>query len=232
MSSTESLADAIAITLRQTPLAPAAVDPMARTLAALADDLTAFDKAADAQLKTIEIPSAAARSLLLGAIKSLARFTNLYVLLLPIVRAAAKGGFFPFLSSNSRNSSHGALESAGDGPALRLPPVQVRPFSSTSGSGNTTWQVLVGEDSIVQPPQMQCSTGHLFIHRNPKTRVQTCWMYGKDGRWELANEDTCHPLYPDRVLHFRQNEEPSWWTRASKMTARARTDRRTASPSA
>lgn len=79
MASEEALTNAIATALRQTVLAPAAIEPMARTLAALADDLTAFDKAADAQLRTIELPSTAARSLLLDAIRSLARFRNMYV---------------------------------------------------------------------------------------------------------------------------------------------------------
>lgn len=85
MSPSESLTDTIATTLRQTSLASAAVEPMARTLAALADDLTAFDKAAEAQLRTIELPSTAARSLLLEALRSLARFRNLYAIHLPAV---------------------------------------------------------------------------------------------------------------------------------------------------
>lgn len=137
------------------------------------------------------------------------------------------------ISFDYSSCSPGIIEGTETETPIRLPPVQVRPFNSMSGSGNTTWQILSQEASIAHPPPMQCSTGHLFIHRNPKTRQQICWMYGKDGKWELANEDTCHPLYPDRVLHFRQNEEPSWWTRASKMTTRARVERRTTpSPSA
>lgn len=136
------------------------------------------------------------------------------------------------MSIGTSNNTPGIVEGTGNDTSIRNLPVHTRPFSSTSGSGNTTWQILVQEKSIAHPPQMQCTTGHLFIHYNPTTRAQTCWMYSKDGKWEIVDEDACHPLYPDRILHFRQNGEPSWWTRATKMTTKARTGRlATPSPS-
>ncbi|EIM84528.1 uncharacterized protein STEHIDRAFT_159195 [Stereum hirsutum FP-91666 SS1] len=205
VSTREYLTEAIATSLRTTSLPSAAVEPMARTLAALSGDLTTFDRAAEAQLETIEMPSPAVRSLLLEAIRSLARVANL------------------------TNASPTVMEAASDGSALRALPVNSRPFSSSSGNGFTTWQIAVQEESIPHPPtNLKCSTGHLFIHRNPETKMQTCWMYGKSGNWEVVTEGAEHPFIPDRILHFRPGHsgEPSWNTRATMMTTRARNEKR------
>lgn len=78
MSAREFLAEAIMTSLRTTSLTPAAVEPMAQTLATLSGDLAIFDKAAEAQLQTIDMPTNAARSLLLEVIRNLARFSNMY----------------------------------------------------------------------------------------------------------------------------------------------------------
>lgn len=121
------------------------------------------------------------------------------------------------------------IEATGDGHALRISSVYSRPFGSSSGSGHTTWQTVVQEEAIPHPPMnLKCSTGHLFIHRNPTTKVRTCWMYGKNGTWELVTEGAEHPFIRDRVLHFRpgHNDEPSWNTRATMMTTRARNEKR------
>lgn len=222
-STREYLTEAIAKSLRTTSLPSAAVEPMAKFLATLSGDLTTFDRAAEAQLETIEMPSPAVRSLLLEAIRSLARVVNLYV----YFRTGLLGVLLMVFERN--NATPTVMEAASDGSALRALPVNSRPFSSSSGNGFTTWQMAVQEESIPHPPtNLKCSTGHLFIHRNPATKLQTCWMYGKSGNWEVVTEGAEHPFIPDRILHFRpgHNGEPSWNTRATMMTTRARNEKR------
>lgn len=108
-------------------------------------------------------------------------------------------------------------------PEMRISGVHERPFTSHSGSGATMWRTVAQEESISNPPEsLKCSTGDLFIHRNPSTKSQTCWMYGRNGTWELVKEGAAHPFIPDRVLHFRHNDDPSWTTRATMKTSKAR----------
>lgn len=131
------------------------------------------------------------------------------------------------------NSSPNAREETGDGPSLNISAVHSRPFSSSSGSGHTTWQTVDQQEPIPHPPpNLEPNIGQLFIHRNPSTKTQTCWMYGKDGTWGVVSEGAQHPFLADRVLQFRpkSNDDPSWNTRATVMTTRARRERQ-ATPS-
>lgn len=107
------------------------------------------------------------------------------------------------------NDSHVIrIERPNDGPPMRILSIHTQPFWLSSGSGNTTWQIVVQEEHTPHPPMsLKSDTDHLLIYRNPTTETQTCWMDEKNGTWKMISEGAEHPFIPDRVLHFQSKDK-------------------------
>jgi len=101
-----------------------------------------------------------------------------------------------------------------------------RSFTSSSGSGYTTWYFVKSDKSVLLPPMIpQAMTGHLYIHLDSSTNVYQYWMLGANNHWESVSKGVQNPLNHDRVLAIRSNGEPSWVTRATTNTTQSRKER-------
>ncbi len=84
-------------------------------------------------------------------------------------------------------------------------------FTSSSGSGYTTWYFVKSDKSVLLPPMIpQAMTGHLYIHLDSSTNVYQYWMLGANNHWESVSKGVQNPLNHDQVLTIRSNGEPSW----------------------
>jgi hypothetical protein len=101
-----------------------------------------------------------------------------------------------------------------------------RRFTSSSGSGKTTWYSAKSNTNISSPPTIpHAETGHLYVHLDCSTRTHQYWMFGADNEWQSVSKGSEYPLNHDRVLSIRGNGEPSWVTRASISTTQGRKGR-------
>jgi hypothetical protein len=101
-----------------------------------------------------------------------------------------------------------------------------RRFTSSSGSGKTTWYLAKSNMKLSSPPAVpQAETGHLYVHLDCSTRTHQYWMFGANNEWQNVSKGSEYPLNHDRVLSIRENGEPSWVTRASISTTQGRKER-------
>jgi hypothetical protein len=101
-----------------------------------------------------------------------------------------------------------------------------RRFTSTSGSGKTTWYFAQSNTNMSLPPAVpQAETGHLYVHLNCSTHTHQYWMFGTNNEWQSVSKGSEYPLNHDRVLSIRGNGEPSWVTRSSMGTTQGRQER-------
>ena len=99
-------------------------------------------------------------------------------------------------------------------------------FTSSSGSGKTTWYFAKSNTNISSPPAVpQAETGHLYVHLDCSTHTHQYWMFGASNEWQSVSKGSEYPLNHDRVLSIRGNGEPSWVTRASISTTQGRKER-------
>ena len=97
-----------------------------------------------------------------------------------------------------------------------------RSFTSTSGSGYTTWYFAKSDNSISSPPTIpQVRTGHLYVHLNSSTNVYHYWMMGANNSGRaFRREHNTHSTTTGPAI--RGNGEPSWVTRAMTTTTQTR----------
>jgi len=101
-----------------------------------------------------------------------------------------------------------------------------RRFTSSSGSGKTTWYFSKSNANISSPPAVpQAEMGHLYVHLDCSMRTHQYWMFGANNEWKSVSKGLEYPLNHDRVLSIRENGEPSWVTRASVSTTQGRKER-------
>lgn len=101
-----------------------------------------------------------------------------------------------------------------------------RSFTSTSGSGYTTWYFAKSDQGVSSPPVIpQAKTGHLYVHLNTSTNVHQYWLFSINNQWESISKGAQYPLNHDRVLAIRCNGEPSWVTRATTSTTQTRKEK-------
>jgi hypothetical protein len=135
------------------------------------------------------------------------------------------------LTQPTSESSHiNAGVPVGTHPSGSLVPYQMhqRSYTSSSGSGHTTWYFAKSNARISCPPTVsQAMTGHLYVHLDRSTNSFQYWILGTNNQWETVSKGAENPLNHDRILSIRSNGEPSWITRASTITTQCRKEKET-----
>ena len=133
----------------------------------------------------------------------------------------------PVSASSSSDGAFVGTDTHSMGCTVTVPyETRERRFTSSSGSGKTTWYFAKSDTNISSPPAIpQAETGHLYVHLDCSARAHQYWMLGANNEWQSVSKGSEYPLNHDRVLSIRGNGEPSWVTRASISTTQGRKER-------
>ncbi|KAA1479834.1 hypothetical protein DENSPDRAFT_855572 [Dentipellis sp. KUC8613] len=104
----------------------------------------------------------------------------------------------------------------------------VKPFGSSTGSGDTIWFTTSSQSSMAKPPKIDCKTADLYVHHNVAQDSYQIWMFSTVGQWEKAEHGDPHPFVKDRVLNLSDPDKPSWITHATALTNKSRKKRKVA----
>lgn len=115
-------------------------------------------------------------------------------------------------------------------PNISTPTRRATAFSSNSGSGDTVWWSNFSDKNLPAPldTSQPLAPGHLFIHHNITSNGRQLWIYGLSGGWKEITAELdkslliVHPTNSDRVLRLKTGWEPSWVTRNTFETTKAR----------
>jgi hypothetical protein len=113
---------------------------------------------------------------------------------------------------------------------------QARMFQSSNTPGETVWYESSDSMALVQPDAtIYPNVGDLYLHKDRTTDNLQLWISTVEGRWDKVTVEynqkylpdrvvvgVSHPKFNDRQLKLRTNGEPSWVTRQTLATLKAR----------
>jgi hypothetical protein len=109
-------------------------------------------------------------------------------------------------------------------------------FQSSNTPGETVWYESSDSMALVQPDAtIYPNVGDLYLHKDRTTDNLQLWISTVEGRWDKVTVEynqkylpdrvvvgVSHPKFNDRQLKLRTNGEPSWVTRQTLATLKAR----------